>query len=280
MKRLLISWIVLFSNVAGARAPFQSVAQVCQGRRPIEIAHGTASLESFWAGFRADWKTSDAAVYRLTDLPGVYVAIFPTLATMNSVLGRPTVYLTEGGRIVTHHDAEKGAVFSGYVGHDLKEKLLREFSRAFVMAEKSMAVPSTPPASICLEASFWKKFLWPRMQREKGLILIAAASEYRLKSTVSHEILHAVFYRSLKIRRLTEEFWETRMSEADRRSIIGKLAAYKYDVPANRELLLNEFFAYLLQSGSGEDLLEGHARKYRALLRRHLQDNGVFLPGI
>jgi hypothetical protein len=284
----ILSSALLVFSVASAKPPtaFHSLIPFCQKSQAVRIDFEKGlSLNHLWRDFTKGLslaKAKDVVVFEINELPGVHVAVFRTLAAMNSVLGRPTVYLTEG-EIVDHLAATDPLTFDGYVGHDLEESLLKRFSSSFAKLEKKMRLPKAPSEKtewLCKEASFWRKFIQPKMAEQNQFVLIAGSMEYFLKPTISHEIHHAIFYRNTRLQRLVENFWSTRVTPRDRRQIKKILTEYNYDVYANRKLLLNEFLAYLMQSEAENDILSAFVKKYRGLLAEDLTAHHFRLPKI
>lgn len=270
-------------SFAKVTRPFKSLDEYCVNETPISFSFvSNVPLASFWKKYEERRKAPDNAdvlILELRELRQVYVAIFPTLNKMNFVLGRPTVFLTEGGLLLNHKEMVNPENFDGYVGHDLEENLLRHFAKLLMEKEEAMSYPETKEAgkNLCMEASFWEKFLWPSLNIRGNMILVAASEEYLLESTVSHEVHHAIFYGNRAFQRVVNKYWEENVSSKDRRGIIRVLKSYEYDVDNNKKLLLNEFFAYLLQIDAEEDVLSDYV-KYAKDLREFLSAEGFAIP--
>lgn len=287
LKYLFFFHLLFLSLSANADSAYQSLENFCKGSDPIKLdLERGVSLDKFWEAYnknvpKTDWKES-AVVFELSHPANVYVMIFPRVTLMNSILGRPTVYLTEGKRIVTHQEAATPAkTYDGYVGHDLQESLLTKFANNFAKAENSMDLPSKSATKwLCPEASFWNDFLTPKLGKGDDIILIAAAKNYKTNQTVSHEVHHALFYRDPKLRKLIGKFWDQEVTTKDQKGIQKALHKYEYNVYENHELLLNEFFAYLLESKPESDILSEFTSTYSQKLREYLANGGVEVPEI
>ena len=93
-----------------------------------------------------------------------------------------------------------------------------------------------------------------------------------MEGVIAHEILHLQFFTDSRIKPVAEKFWDEKVSAEDKAAIKQKLAP-NYNVE-DRELLVNEFQAYMLQA-SAEYYELGNFLKYRDALRAAMAAVGV-----
>jgi hypothetical protein len=201
---------------------------------------------------------------------------------MNQILGRPTTYLMEMGRLRSHHSVVRPEKeYKGLVGHDFKETNLRAFAIEYSAVEDGFEIPvlEDDRLKLCREREFWIEYLIPRIERNDDLILLGGCFEDPVaEGTVSHELLHAVFYSDERARLLVAEFWDEHVTDADKRGITDTLEREGYDVRGNAAMLQNEFLAYLLERTAPEEILRLWVPVYSAELRKFLADNAIVLP--
>jgi hypothetical protein len=255
----------------------------CEKEYPISFKVSTLpAIDSFWNAYEIENRASnnyDVLIFKFQNPKDVFVAVFPTQKEMNSILGRPTIYLTEGKKLLSHMDFESFSGLNDYIGHDLNEPLLRDFAKSLMDKEEGMPLPEKSPLkSLCKESSFWKEFLWPNLKAPGKMILIAASKEYKLEVTLSHELHHAIFYSDKKLKKAVKRYWDENVDSEVQKRIIGILAANNYDIQSNEELLLNEFFAYLLQTNAEADILGEVYSLHSQKLRESLINQGFDIP--
>jgi hypothetical protein len=272
-----------FLAEAKPKRPFGALDLACVKENPISFKVITLpTIDSFWNAYEIESQASnnfDALIFKFQKPKYVFVAVFPTLKEMNSILGRPAVFLTEGKKLLSYMDLKSYAGLNDYIGHDLYEPLLRDFAKALMDKEEGMILPEKSELKcLCKESSFWKEFLWPSLKAPGKMILIAASKEYKLEFTLSHELHHAIFYSDSRLRKAVKKYWDEKVDPEVQKQIIGILAACNYDFQSNEELLLNEFFAYLLQYNAEVDILGELYSLHSQKLRESLKNQGFDIP--
>lgn len=101
-----------------------------------------------------------------------------------------------------------------------------------------------------------------------AVISISRGSNYRLrKSILNHEILHALYFTSPEFRVYSATVWNT-LSPTSKEIWILYLGALDYDTD-NRDLIINEFVAYNLQSSPKETYSYLKNVAYYRLIRKY-----------
>ncbi len=210
----------------------------------------------------------------VTDVAETFVCVFNGARFMNAALNRASEYVELERRVLTdqeHIDNGKNALVEG---HDLKGADLRAFDAAWRAARPSFAPVEREEwrEALAFEDAFWDGFVRPRLGESPDLVLLAVATGTDIEGTLSHEILHAQYFRSAEHRRLVAEYWST-VPEADRKRA-KELLRENYDVE-DAALLVNEFQAYVLMHRAEEFELATLAKTHREPLRARLRAAGI-----
>jgi hypothetical protein len=224
----------------------------------------------------------DALIIPFTQPRGTDLVLFRSMDTMDRILARPTTFLMETGKLRSHRSmARPEKKYERINGHDLEESLLRAFATRLAEEESGFKLPGREgdTVKLCQEREFWEEYLIARIERNDHLILVGGSFEdVLLEGTLSHELLHAVFYSDERTQRLVAEFWDTKVTDSDKRGMIDTFERAGYEVKKNPKMLHNEFMAYLLERTASKKILKSWVPVYSAELRKHLTDAAVVLP--
>lgn len=125
------------------------------------------------------------------------------------------------------------------------------------------------------EKDFHEQYLQPMLKKYPNLVLIGLYPSKDLNINLSHELLHASFFKDKILRSIIEQFWNEKVTKKDKQSIM-KILSDDYDI-RDFNLLINEFQAYILESDALNDKLAKYAKKYRELLTTILVQNNIHL---
>ncbi len=160
-------------------------------------------------------------------------------------------------------------------GFDLKGSDLLQFYEA---AKKKCEESKSD--NFCLnhfeKALFEEKILpWASAVPEYVLITFARFSGEQWYKSLLHEIMHAQYFQGKKYREVVELYWRAELKEEERARIREALLV-AYD-PKDEFLMINEFQAYLLQTGAEEpaSLLHRFVPAHRSRLMNKLKAAGV-----
>jgi hypothetical protein len=267
---------------------FRSLEEPCRGRETFSFTIlDPVDPSGFWELFPGlpgimDEEGVDALIIPFTRPRGTDLVLFRSLDAMNRILARPTAFLMETGKLRSHRSmARPEKKYERINGHDAEESLLRTFAAEFAEEESGFKLPRREgdTVKLCQEREFWKEYLIERIERADHLILVGGSFEdVLLEGTLSHELLHALFYSDERTQRLVAEFWDTKVTDSDKRGIIDTFERSGYEVKKNPKMLHSEFMAYLLERTASTGLLKSWVPEYSAELREHLTDNAVVLP--
>lgn len=215
--------------------------------------------------------------FDLTDVSDVVVCVFNTARFMNFALNRASEFVeVSKGHVLSDREHAENRLNDSVEGHDLIGADLRAFDKAWVAARRSFerVTEEDSLAKLALERDFWDRFLRPKLAKSPDLILLAVAAGTDVEGTISHEILHAQYFRSAGMRRVASEYWETSVPDADKKAITSVLRA-NYAVDGDRELLINEFQAYVLMHRAEDFQLASAVATHRAPLLERLAKVGI-----
>ncbi len=205
----------------------------------------------------------------LAEIPGAFLAMFPNISVMNMALDRASLFI-ETGVMYAHDKLLSARGGSEAAGHDLRGRDLLRFWDAFQKAKPSMTTPQDRH-QIEVEKGWWKWML-PTLRKFPDLVLLGVSLGRSMEGVIAHEILHLQFFTDSRIKPVAEKFWDEKVSAEDKAAIKRKLAP-NYNVE-DRELLVNEFQAYMLQAAA-ESYELGSFLKYRGALRAAMAAVGV-----
>ena len=213
----------------------------------------------------------------LTELRDVVVCVFNTARAMNAALNRASEWVEVSKKAVLTDREHADNPANGVVeGHDLRGADLIAFDADWSAARSSFE-PVTEDdyvAKLDLERHFWDTFLRPLLAKKPDLVLLAVAAGTDVEGTLSHEILHAQYFRSAPMREVVARYWKKEVGEADKKAIRERLAK-GYAVTDDEALLLNEFQAYVLMHRAADFELPEAAATHAAPLRKRLKKAGI-----
>ncbi|NBX17456.1 MAG: hypothetical protein EBR09_08845 [Proteobacteria bacterium] len=151
---------------------------------------------------------------------------------------RPSIGVQSGGQVVSQQVA--AGVYQKSAGHDLPQSLIQSFF--------SKAKSICPDLSCLLEGEIlFASKVMPEFQRRVpsgySVISFDVESEQSVSGALKHEIAHGQFFQQPKYRMAVEMFWNS--LPPDVKAAAQVMIGMNYD-PANQQLLMNEFHAYIL----------------------------------
>lgn len=245
-----------------------------------EKALASKELTSRIREIQAHWHKNYSAKPRVEfikvkEVADTYVAVFSDQRTMNLALARASIHIEKGQlqNDLQHADSRWNRMING---HDLKAKDLREHWRVSsnqkVIPRESLTRQALK--DIELEAEFWQSFALPFIKKKPNSVLLAVSVDRSYGPTLSHELLHAQYFKNKKFDIAIQDFWQTEVSNSDKVLIKKRLESY-YDAN-NENLIRNEFQAYILMNGAkNSSLLSELVDKYREPLIQFLEQRGV-----
>ena len=204
----------------------------------------------------------------ITEIPDVVVCVFNTARFMNFALNRASEWVEVSKKsVLSDHQHTENDLNFRVEGHDLRGADLRAFDQAWSKARTSFEPVEREDSLevLRIERDFWEAVLRPRLKKTPDLIVLAVAAGTDIEGTLSHEILHAQYFRSKEMRRIVAEYWDASVSAADKDAVKSALRG-TYAVDADPELLVNEFQAYVLMNGAESSQLASIAPAHRARL--------------
>jgi hypothetical protein len=207
------------------------------------------------------------------ELPNTYLCGTYLQRDMNSLLGRATIF-SDGfreynkGSLVSLQDRRLQSLKDVMTGHDLPGNELFSFYHAARM--KCAAGLS----AFCLsdaENEFFKQMVIPASRRNKPFVIIAFSVQSTTvpQFTISHEMLHARFLLDAKYHDQVKSFWDTKMSADEHDQIESELKRFGYN-NQDKDTMMNEFQAYILQDGADNNRLAQYIDQFRIPLYTYL----------
>lgn len=212
----------------------------------------------------------------IAEVSRVVVCVFNTPRFMNYALNRASEWIeVSRARVLTDEEHVRNGNNGVVQGHDLRGEDLRAFDTAWTAARPAFAQPEHEDerATLEIERDFWNAFLRPRLVAQPDLILLAVAAGTDVEGTLSHEILHAQYFRDPRMREAVHAYWGA-MPAPDRDAIRAILAA-QYAVDGDPVLLENEAQAYLLMHRAEDFELAKFVASHAGPLRARLAAAGV-----
>jgi hypothetical protein len=215
------------------------------------------------------------------EVQDTFLCHFNNKEDMGYALARASCYIEgsfcghERGTIIGFNDPGFRSALLQINGFDLKgTDLLRFYEATQKKCDESKS------EEFCFnhfEKSFFEKTIipWSKSTPKFVLITFARFSGEPWHVSLVHEIMHAQYFQDEKYRQVVESFWKNHLSEKDR-SEIRKTLSVAYD-PKDEFLMMNEFQAYILQSGAEapSSLLHRFVPAHRGKLMKQLKDAGV-----
>lgn len=262
----------------GTRLPANALHHVLAVKvvPPVKITEDLALWHQHFSGStECSW---------IQELEQVVVCQFASQKEMNRTLNRAS-FFAEGehphrrGTLVRQNDPQLRVSEGETVGQDIQGKELIAFDQK---VEISCSKPFSPD-TVCLnpwESNFFRQFLRNALAQKPNLILIAFPhrlndnddDEESIHGVLSHELLHAQYFRKAEVRKNLSAFWNQVLTATERSHIKKTLAENDYD-PRDENLMINEFFAYLLQAEAEKSVLDEWVKGYRTQLLQFLIDH-------
>jgi hypothetical protein len=223
---------------------------------------------------------SFAACSEVKELPNTHLCMFNYTKLMNLAINRASEFI-ENNRLFDHEDHFFSTQNSIVKGHDLTNKALSQFRKEFLEQSPKMSVPTGSigeevRSGLALEEDFWKGMVQPMLDKKGNSVLLVVAQDGDITSTLNHELLHAQFFLNENIQKLVDSFYFEKVTQKDQ-DVIVSILSRDYDVIPNegdspeikaqkRQLLVNEFMAYVLMVGGNESKLKDFVLPYREKL--------------
>lgn len=240
---------------------------------PINVSDGLAAWNKQFRkqlGLRAAGVENHTQCRETTEIRGAYLCAMDNFDNMNLALKRASYFIEKDPSAPKPLNDSAVQVYT-VDGFDLKvSDLLRYYE---LMSQACSQNKDMCPEQI--EVEIFEDFILPLAQRDPTAVLIT----YSLNSTlgyrkvVSHEILHAQFFLTPEFQRIATEFWRNEVTTADKEVAFKTLRQY-YNVD-DEFLVVNEFQAFMLMAGAGEDFLPETVSKYREPLMKRLNQAGI-----
>jgi hypothetical protein len=211
----------------------------------------------------------------LTDIPGTVLCLTDNRVHLKSLMGRLS-YMAEGkthSLAPTNDLAYNISKQARYSGHDIAGADFNAFFEAVLPA-------CGKNKYFCLNN--FESDLADIVQTEvsrRGLqnfVVLGVSVSPGLGEDVSHELSHARYFLSATYRQAVSDFWNNQVSLDDQTAIAERLAeTYNIQGEKGKDLLMNEFQAYLSEQGAESDVLRDYFQKYGPALRRILLAVGL-----
>ena len=281
--RTLFSFITVLLVVA-AVSRFNARAEVAFA--PLATVNVTNGIFDWRLGFRKmaakrvregkyeDYATGPTECRETEELAGVVLCMSYRQLDMNRMFSRITVY-SEGGTVPSRtvipnftgtaqkpkdgqaqlYENELRIGYMLTVGHDIPSVAMSEFFT------KALDRCNAGERNYCLnteEREFYDAVYLPLKTSGKPFVLIAFSvqSTWDYAAVVSHEILHAQYFLSETYRNVVDRFWNSTVSEEDRRVLVRTLDVDGGYNPHDAYVMRNEFQAYLLQVGKEDKTID------------------------
>jgi hypothetical protein len=239
-----------------------------------EVSQVMETLSKKWLNTGENKEIREVQVIELNEVPGTYVAIFSNQILMNVIMDRASSYIEEG-KMKSHKDHVNDERMRLVGGHDLMAPAMKDYWAAYQKAKPEMPPMKSQEANNLLKAEdeFWTRFILPTIEKDPKSVVLAVSVDTDYDGTLSHEILHAQYFKDKAYNDVVDSFWETEVTANDKAGIKATLSPY-YD-SKNEELMKNEFQAYMLMNGAFGSQLAMWVKKYRDKLMQLLDQAGV-----
>lgn len=204
-----------------------------------------------------------------TELPGVYLCGTYLQRDMNALLMRATIH-SDGyreypkGSLVTTDNLRAKSALDILNGHDIPSE---EFAEFYKKVDRECSDGSAKYCLTSAESIFRHNVMEPLLATHHSFVIIAYSVQ-SLKppnEVVSHEMLHAKYFRHAAYRKKIQLFWHTQMTQNERTAIESVLSELGYD-KHSEDTMINEFQAYIMQVGSDHGRLEKFSQLYKKRL--------------
>lgn len=215
--------------------------------------------------------SSYVEIGEIKEVPGVLIAVFNSATFMNLSLNRASTFVEEHDKMMSHIEHLSSSRMK-VMGHDLTGPDLIRFDDLYQKAQVNFAaVDSFYKESLQIETDFWNAVVRPNLAQDPNLVLLAISIDSDINQVLTHEIIHAQYFKSQVYQDAVKEFWDS-MDSAEKKQIKEYLS--DYDI-TNDLLMMNEFQAYILMKNAENSLLRPFVAKYRAPLLEKLKSKGI-----
>ena len=237
------------------------------------VARMRASRGKFDMMPRPDQVQWECAVF--SQLPQTYVCVFNYKILMNAALLRVSAFVEEKERILNNQEWASALAQDKTEGHDLISTDVERFQRAYLAKNSTFLPPEKTfdKGYLQVETDFREQFLTPKFIPSRNGVLLALAADTDTETTFSHELMHAQYFHSSRMRKTVHNFWIKNVTPQDRTQIL-KLLEKRYNT-ARSAVIENEFQAYLLMNHPDKALLKNFEDKYRNPLKIALAQAGL-----
>lgn len=210
----------------------------------------------------------------VSELPGVLLCAASSKKVLNLSFARTTVFFDgmagfRAGSVISQSDLLRREVLDDILGHFHSFVSIAEFqSQAAAACRRSV--------EYCPNAH--EQELFDLTSRVSASYIAAfAVGSFGSLVTAGHELLHAQYALDSSYRLTVNTFWNEVLTEAERSEVTEKLSPL-YDV-SNRDLLVNEFQAYLFEPAAEDGgLAEDWVPKFRQRLTAYLEAHSASVP--
>jgi hypothetical protein len=214
----------------------------------------------------------------VAELPGAFLCCSFYQSDMNDAFTRMGIFMGAGrgvqeNTVMSHGDPVLRNYKKLVAGHNLPGPAVSRFySRLLIEKNSDLGLNE-------FEGAFHNDFLQNPAVKALGdqfyLIGLSIQNMKTYQSVVTHEIFHALYFLNPDYRETVRRFWSESISEKDRTQITEVIGqAYNTE---NLELVIDEFQAYLLQSGAHQDRMKLFVERYQAALSEQLALRGIAL---
>ena len=205
---------------------------------------------------------------RLYELPDTEILVFPSMHHMSNLLSRASRW------IESKTDFTIASDFLGNygAGHDLRSQDLQFYTKNFLSSVRTSAAAKQAYVSrkLEMEIDFFTNYIQVQIEQKKTKVFLAVSLEQFTVPTISHEILHALFFNDRKFKKDVMRFWYSHIDDIDKKQFADIVNTY-YDIEQS-ELMANEFMASVLQydSHNQKHFMIDLVNKYRAKMHFYL----------
>lgn len=215
----------------------------------------------------------------IIEVPGAYLCFPMYRSQMNLAFSRIGIYWGtvsgfSAGTLIEHENHYLNTLNKITVGHNLPGNVIEDFFN--VLNQNSSSSLSANRFESEFRDGFVKSPQISSLQSKYYVIAVSAQASQDYHPTVSHEIHHARYYLQPELRALVNEFWRFEVTPDDQISIKQKLGAI-YNIQ-DEQVIIDEFQAYILESGADSGPLTKFAKLYRAKLLSLLKNRIAYLP--
>jgi len=195
---------------------------------------------------------------RIKQLPHVHLFFFNYTKFMNLALMRASKFI-EGAidlkvnkkgiknrkDMLTHVEVLRN--LNSSAAHDLMAADLLRYWDVYSSMHRKFGLPKSPEKAqlLQIETDFWENVLLPIVHKDSKAVILAVPLDYwAFVGSVTHELVHGVYFSDPLYREAIDDFWGNKVSKYYRRIITKQLSEF-YDI-RKPTLLQNEFQAHVL----------------------------------